>query len=180
MAQSQQSFFPETKNIGDPKNSGKLTYDKTNQVYEISGSGTNIWAEKDEFFFAARKVSGDFILTAKIEILTKTGDPHRKIGLMIRQSVDTNSPYADILHHADGLLSLQYRTKQGGTTEELKPYAAVTFFLNVENEAQWLHFDENPIRELKGTFIRNIRLPSGSAFQALTMARSARSQVSRT
>jgi len=120
MAQSQQSFFPETKNIGDPKNSGKLTYDKINQVYEISGSGTNIWAEKDEFFFAARKVSGDFILTAKIEILTKTGDPHRKIGLMIRQSVDTNSPYADILHHADGLLSLQYRTKQGGTTEELK------------------------------------------------------------
>ena len=55
MAQSQQSFFPETKNVGDPKNSGKLTYDKTNQVYEISGSGTNIWAEKDEFFFVARK-----------------------------------------------------------------------------------------------------------------------------
>lgn len=134
MAQSQKSFFPETKNVGNPKNSGSLSYDNANQVYEISGSGTNIWAEKDEFLFAARKVSGDFILTAKIEILTKTGDAHRKIGLMIRQSMDTSSPYADIVHHADGLLSLQYRSKQGGTTEELKFKEVGAQYLQLEKK----------------------------------------------
>jgi len=134
MAQSQKPFFPETKNVGDPKNSGKLSYDNENQVYEITGSGTNIWAEKDEFFFATRKVSGDFILTAKIEILTKTGDMHRKIGLMIRQSMDASSPYADIVHHADGLLSLQYRSKQGGITEELKFREVGAQYLQLEKK----------------------------------------------
>jgi len=134
MAQSQKSFFPETANVGNPKNAGSLSYDNANQVYEISGSGTNIWAEKDEFFFAARKVSSDFILTAKVEILTKTGDAHRKIGLMIRQTMDPGSPYADIIHHSDGLLSLQYRSKQGGITEELKFKEVGAQYLQLEKK----------------------------------------------
>ncbi len=134
MAHAQKSFFPETKNIGDPKNSGALVYDEASQVYEISGSGTNIWAEKDEFFFAARKVSGDFILTAKVEILTKTGDAHRKMGLMVRQSMEANSPYADIIHHSDGLLSLQYRSKQGGMTEEIKFKEVGAQYLQLEKK----------------------------------------------
>ena len=134
MAQSQKPFFPEVKNVGDPKNSGKLAYKSENQTYEISGSGTNIWAEKDEFFFAARKVTSDFILTAKVEILTKTGDAHRKIGLMIRQSMETNSQYADIVLHSDGLLSLQYRSKQGGTTEEMKFKEVGAQYLQLEKK----------------------------------------------
>lgn len=120
MAQSQKSFFPETKNVGDPAISGKMMYSPESQVYEVTGAGINIWNDKDEFFFAARKVNSDFILTSKIEIATKTGDAHRKLGLMIRQSMDANAPYADIVLHADGLLSLQYRTKQGAITEQVK------------------------------------------------------------
>src|SRR5665647_308384 len=99
MAQSQKSFFPEAINVGAPAISGKMLFHPESQVYEMTGSGINIWADNDQFFFAARKVSGDFILTSKIEITTKTGDAHRKMGLMIRQSMDASSPYADIVLH---------------------------------------------------------------------------------
>lgn len=120
MAQSQKTFFPETKDVGNPAVSGKASYNPEDQTYEITGAGTNMWLDKDEFYYAARKVNSDFILTSAVEILTTTGDAHRKIGLMVRQSMDANSAYADIVLHADGLLSLQYRSKQGAITEEVK------------------------------------------------------------
>ncbi|HAH25591.1 MAG TPA: biopolymer transporter TolR [Prolixibacteraceae bacterium] len=134
MAQSQKSFFPETKNVGDPAISGKMVFNPESQVYEMTGSGINIWADKDQFFYAARKVSGDFILTSKVEIATKTGDAHRKMGLMIRQSMDPSSPYADIILHSDGLLSLQYRSKVGATTEEVKFTESGAQYLQLEKK----------------------------------------------
>jgi len=120
MTHAQKPFFPETKNVGDPAISGKMVYNPEAQSYELTGAGTNMWFDKDECFYAARKVSGDFILTSKVDILTQTGNAHRKMGLMIRQSMETNSAYADIILHADGLLSLQYRPKQGAITEEIR------------------------------------------------------------
>lgn len=120
MVNAQKSVFNTAQNVGNPKISGRMIYHPDNQSYELSGAGSNMWFDKDEFFFAARQVSTDFILTSRVEILTPTGDAHRKIGLMIRQNMDTDSPYADIILHADGLLSLQYRTKKGGITEEIR------------------------------------------------------------
>lgn len=134
MAHSQKPFFPETFNVGNPKISGKMDYNTEDQEYEITGAGTNMWFNKDEFFFASRKVSGDFLLTVRAEILTKTGDAHRKIGLMIRQNMETDSPYADIILHADGLLSLQYRSKKGGTTEEVRFSEQFAQYLQLEKK----------------------------------------------
>ena len=134
MAQSQKSFFPTPQNIGSPAIPGKMLFNPDSQTYEITGSGTNIWADKDEFFFAARKVTSDFILTSKIDITSKTGNAHRKIGLMIRQTMDANSPFADIVLHADGLLSLQYRSKQGATTEEVKFTEVGAQYLQLEKK----------------------------------------------
>lgn len=134
MAYSQKSFFPESKNVGDPAIAGKMVFNPESQTYEITGAGTNMWLDKDEFFFAARKVSGDFILTSKVEITTKTGDMHRKMGLMIRQSMEANSPYADIVLHADGLLSLQYRSKSGAITEEVKFTEVGAQYLQLEKK----------------------------------------------
>ena len=134
MAQAQKSLFPVNKNVGDPAIPGKFNYNDDNQSYELTGAGTNMWLDKDEFFFAAREGKGDFILTSKVEILTKTGDPHRKMGLMIRKSMDANSAYADIVLHADGLLSLQYRSKDGAITEEVKFTEVGAQYLQLEKK----------------------------------------------
>ena len=134
MTHAQKSFFPETKNVGNPAISGKMVFNPEMQSYELTGAGTNMWFDKDEFFFAARKVSGDFIITSKIDILTQTGNAHRKMGLMIRQTLETNSAYADIVLHADGLLSLQYRSKQGAITEEVKFTEVGAQYLQLEKK----------------------------------------------
>jgi len=134
MTVAQKPLFSETFNVGNPKISGEMKYNPENQDYEISGAGTNMWFNKDEFFFASRRASGDFILTARVDILTATGDAHRKIGLMVRQNMDTDSPYADIILHADGLLSLQYRSKKGGITEELRFAEQFAQYLQLEKK----------------------------------------------
>ena len=41
-------------------------------------------------------------------------DPHRKVGVMVRTSLDADSPYADAAVHGDGLTSLQFRRDEGG------------------------------------------------------------------
>jgi len=134
MAQSQKSLFPVNKNVGNPAISGNFKYNSANQSYELTGAGLNMWLDKDEFFFAAREAKGDFILTSKVDILTKTGDPHRKMGLMIRKTMDANSAYADIVLHADGLLSLQYRSKDGAITEEVKFTEVGAQYLQLEKK----------------------------------------------
>jgi hypothetical protein len=47
-------------------------------------------------------------------------DPHRKLGWMVRSSLDTDSPYADATVHGDGLTSLQYRRTKGAITEQVQ------------------------------------------------------------
>ncbi len=39
---------------------------------------------------------------------------------MIRQQLTPNSPYADVVLHASGLASLQYRLTEGGETQEIQ------------------------------------------------------------
>jgi hypothetical protein len=53
-------------------------------------------------------------LTADIAIPGTGGDAHRKAVLMIRQSLDADSPYADAALHGSGLTSLQSRSDKGG------------------------------------------------------------------
>jgi Tol biopolymer transport system component len=66
----------------------------------------------------SQKVEGDFIITTNLKFIENGVDPHRKIGLMIRESNAENSVYMDGAIHGDGLTSLQYREKIGGETLE--------------------------------------------------------------
>jgi len=49
--------------------------------------------------------TGDVALTADIELLGDGVDPHRKAGLIIRQSLSEDAVYADAIIHGDGLTS---------------------------------------------------------------------------
>src|SRR5688572_28865312 len=70
--------------IGAPKLAGSAAYNPVSQDYAMSAGGTNMWAQRDEFHFVSRKMTGDFILQARVELLGNGVDPHRKAGLMIR------------------------------------------------------------------------------------------------
>jgi len=104
--------------VGSPTIAGSASYDQAEQSYKLTGSGSNMWATSDQFHFAWKRLSGDFIVRARVEFVGKGVEEHRKIGWMARASLDGNSPYVDAVEHGNGLTSLQYRLKPGGATTQ--------------------------------------------------------------
>ena len=113
------SIFEGSDDVGNCKLNGSLHYDKSLNTYTLTGAGTNMWAANDEFFMVWRKETGDFSLAARIAFEGAGVNAHRKIGLIIRESLLGNAKYADVCVHGDGLTSLQYREKTGETTKEV-------------------------------------------------------------
>ena len=102
--------------VGAPKIAGYATYNAASQAYTLSAGGVNIWAKRDEFQYAYRKMKGDFIIQAQAEWVGAGTDPHRKTGIMARSSLDFDSPYVDGALHGEGLVSMQSRKEKGGDT----------------------------------------------------------------
>ena len=113
-------IFDQHGDVGAVKIPGGAAYDDATQSYTLDGSGTNMWAAADEFHFAWKKVKGDFILQARVEFLGSGVDPHRKVGLMARASLDTASAHVNVARHGDGLTALQFRRTAGANTEEVR------------------------------------------------------------
>src|SRR5687767_15198236 len=104
-------IFDHHQDVGEPKIKGGVVYDKENQTYTMSGAGKNMWATEDQFHFLWKKIKGDFMIRATLKFIGKGTDPHRKIGIIARDNLTTNSRYADACVHGDILTSLQYRPK---------------------------------------------------------------------
>ena len=110
--------FEAHTDVGAVRHAGRATYDARTGEYTVSGSGANMWAERDAFHFVWRRLSGDFILTARARLVGAGGDPHRKLGWTVRASLAADAPHATAAVHGDGLAALQFRRAAGGTTEE--------------------------------------------------------------
>lgn len=113
-------LFEGASDIGAVKHKGTMTYKSATDEYVLAGSGTNIWGGNDEFHFAWRKLKGNFILQARAKFLGKGVDPHRKLGWMIRRSMDANAASVNATVHGDGLTSLQFRKEAGADITESK------------------------------------------------------------
>ena len=113
-------LFENNSDVGEVKKAGNAIFDETNGQYSLTGSGTNMWNKRDDFQFVWKKMSGDFILTARAEFVGKGIDLHRKMGLIIRSNLDADSAQASAVVHGDGLTSLQFRREKGIDTEEIK------------------------------------------------------------
>ncbi len=106
-------IFQNHADIGNPKNRGAAQYDEAAQTYTLKGAGYNIWFNRDEFHYVYNRISGDFILTANFEFIGESKVGHRKIGWMVRQSTDAESPHYSAVAHGDGLTVLQWRPLRG-------------------------------------------------------------------
>ena len=99
-----------------------------------------MWAQKDEFHFVWKRMTGDFILQARVELLGKGVDPHRKVGLMVRPSQDADAPYVDGMVHGDGLTSLQFRRTKGAITEQVESAVKGADIIQIERKGQTYTF----------------------------------------
>ena len=114
--------FEDQGDLGTILLPGSGHYDASSGSYTVSGSGANLWFGIDDFHFVWKKMSGDAAVTADIDFVGNKGNAHRKAVLMIRQSLDSHSIYADVARHGDGLTSLQYRDTVGADTHEIETY----------------------------------------------------------
>lgn len=119
-AQQPLGLFDGQTDIGTNVKPGSGTYIPQNDQYVISGAGYNVWLDHDEFHFVYKKMTGDFILYTRAEFLGTWVGYHRKVGWMVRKSLDGNSPHVNAVEHGDGLTSLQFRRTAGAQTEEIK------------------------------------------------------------
>ena len=124
-------IFEGVADVGNPKLKGGISYNKASDTYTLTGAGDNIWANTDEFFFAWKKITGDFSMSTKLKF-DGVNPAHRKIGIMIRETLDGDSKYADISIHGDGLNSLQWRPEKGGSTVEIASAINMPDYITLE------------------------------------------------
>lgn len=105
--------FEQLQDIGNPALSGNSVYDSKTDSYTLTGSGYNIWFDRDEFHFLYKEVNGDFSLTADMELIGVGVDPHRKVGIMVRSSQAEDAAHMTATVHGDGLTVMQWRREAG-------------------------------------------------------------------
>lgn len=132
-------IFEGHDDVGTVLHPGSVQYDASSKTYTISGSGENMWLAADAFQFAWKKMSGDVTLTADISFLNKSGNEHKKAALMLRQSLDADSVYADIALHASGLTSLQFRDEKGALTREIQSNISAPKRLSIAKRGDYIY-----------------------------------------
>lgn len=114
--------FTDHQDIGKPRHPGSASYDAATKTYRITGGGQNMWANHDDFQYAWKKMSGDVRATVDVSFVSPAPPPgapgviHRKGGIVLRQDLDPDSAYVDVLRMGNEQLSLQYREKKGDET----------------------------------------------------------------
>jgi len=101
--------FTNEGSVGQTPAGCKAQYDASKGEYRVTGGGANMWGAIDAFYFVWKRVSGDVTLTADIQWIGVSAAEHRKAVLIVRQSLDPGSAYADAVSHGNGLTSLQFR-----------------------------------------------------------------------
>jgi regulation of enolase protein 1 (concanavalin A-like superfamily) len=101
------------EDIGDVAVPG--SFSTTNGVTTITAAGDDIWDQADSFFFLYRAMSGDFDVRARVTSLENT-DAWAKSGMMIRASLDPQSPNVFSFLAACNVTCLQSRDTPGAFT----------------------------------------------------------------
>ncbi len=76
---------------------------------QMTGGGSDIWNNSDQFNYAYMPVSGDFVFVARVDSITEA-DVWSKAGIMLRDSLDADAVFAHMMISAGGDSGLQWRT----------------------------------------------------------------------
>jgi len=99
------------QDIGKPALAGSSGF--TNGQFVITGGGSDIWNNADQFQYVSQPLSGDGTLVARVTSQTSS-NVWAKAGLMVRATSDPGSPFVDLVQTPSSGVSFQYRSSQGG------------------------------------------------------------------
>src|SRR5437867_394796 len=105
--------FTDSNDVGSPAPKGSCDFDR--RQYQGTGSGADFWGKADQFHYLWREMSGNFAVTATAKFLTG-GIAHRKASIMLRKSLDADSPFVHLAIHGDGMPSVQFRPTKADNT----------------------------------------------------------------
>ena len=148
--------FTNSDDVGAPPLKGAAEFDATTGQYKITGTGTDIWGKADQFHYVWREMSGDFAVTATAKFLTD-GIGHRKAVIMLRKSLDADSPFVHLAIHGDGTPAVQFRKTKGDNTNtvDFPIEGPGTWKLKLVRQGTtitvWIAKDGAPLRELGHT-----------------------------
>ncbi|MEY2429247.1 MAG: TolB protein, partial [Verrucomicrobiota bacterium] len=131
-------IFENHSEIGAPLRHGSAGYIPELGAYTVTGGGENMWFTNDAFHFVWKKVSGDATLAADIAFPEPGGNAHRKACVLVRQSLEPDSAYADAVVHGNGLTSLQYRESKGSRTYEIQANVSRPKRLRIEKRGKYV------------------------------------------
>jgi TolB protein len=155
--------FTHSDDVGAPPLKGAAEFDASTGQYKIMGTGSDIWANADQFHYVWREMSGNFAVAATAKFLTE-GIAHRKAVLMLRKSLDTDSPFIQLAIHGDGTPAVQFRSTKGNTTNtvDFPTEGPGTWKLKLTRQGAtitvWIAKDGAPLREL-GTTMSQLGSP---------------------
>jgi len=143
-------IFTDESSVGANAPGVKASYDPVKSEYRITGGGENMWGSSDAFYFVWKKSSGDITLSADIEWVGTSDANQPKAVLMIRESLDPGSSYADAVSHGDGLTSLQFRGAANEQTYQIFTQIEGPVRLRLVREgSRFTMYAGKPGRELK-------------------------------
>jgi hypothetical protein len=143
-------IFTNQGSVGQTPPDGTAHYDAAKGEYRITGGGANVWGASDAFYFVWKKASGDLTLSADVQWVGTSSAEHRKAVLMIRQSLEPGSAYADAVSHGNGLTSLQFRGAANEQTYQVFTQVDGPVRLRIERkESRFTMYAGKPNEELK-------------------------------
>ncbi len=93
-----------------------VTFQQTSDgLIAMSGGGTDIWNNSDQFRFVYKSLNGNGSITARVDTIENT-NVWAKAGVMIRNTLDANSVHAMSISAASGTASFQRRVTKGGAS----------------------------------------------------------------
>ena len=131
-------IFAGHRDIGAVGHSGSVEWNSEDGSYKVTGGGANMWANVDALHYVWKKAEGDVSIAADVRFVGTGGEPHRKACLIIRQTLDADSTYADAAVHADGLTSIQYRDEKGGVTREIQSNISKPYRVRIEKVGDYV------------------------------------------
>jgi hypothetical protein len=109
-------IFEDATDVGGPTGIGSTLYDPVADQYLITGGGSDIWNNSDQFQYAYNTVSGDVRLSASFDWVCASND-WAKYGVMLRESLAGESVHYTMLDRKDQTYcAMQGRTSTGGSS----------------------------------------------------------------
>jgi beta-xylosidase len=84
-----------------------------NGVWSVTGSGKDMWDEKDAFHYAFRRGAGNAAVSARVSSMENTS-PWAKAGVMIRETETETSQFANVVVTPGNGVNFQWRAVSGG------------------------------------------------------------------